>query len=302
MLFVALFVPIVTHAASFDCSKAATHVEKWICSNDELSLLDNALAAEYQIATASAEPDSQLKRDQRRWLTQRNACRNSACVASAYEVRLLQLRAITCTRDLASGACAEGPPQKLPRTADGRLLLLDRYECRIGFGDSGKGKGQDEAIRIQADCIEAGIYDPCEDAGGKWGEAQCAWANMEVAERRIHRATNRLIASSARSKQSGDLSSELAASQQRWLAARDTSCRERNERYFAYEQSSDGDELPPDDAEKLGFCFRRLAEERAEDLEYFSDQVTASNSRLERTRLLEFLRDEPLVRAAQPIR
>lgn len=292
-----LALPLGALAASFDCSKATTQVEKSICSNEELSRLDEALASEYRTATL-AESDSRLRLDQRRWLARRNACGNTACIVKAYEARLLQLRAITCTRDLSSGACADGNPDKLPRTADGRIMLLSREECRIGFGDGGKPvQGQAEATEVQADCIEAGIYDPCDDAGGKWGEAQCAWAHAQVAQRRIRRAAERLVASARMSS----LPSELKGSSERWEKARESYCGERNERYIAYENSSENEETPPDDAEKFGFCFRRLAEERAEDFEYHLGRITSANSPTERTRLLEFLRDDPLARAAQVI-
>jgi len=305
LLLTVLLLPFLACAASFDCSKAVTYVEKQICSNDELSRLDDALATEYQTATTSYESESRVRQDQRRWLLQRNACRSRTCITAAYEKRILELQRANCTRDLATGKCALEPPQKLPRTADGRLLLSTREECRSGsdahFDGTIRFDGQGDAIRIQADCIEAGIYDPCDDAGGTWGDAQCAWAHMEVAERRIQRAEKRLIAFSSQSKDTRELSEAFTRSRRRWEEAREKFCVERNRRY-ATSQSESGAESPPDDAEKLGYCSRRLAEERADDLEYFVREAQTSNTRLERTRLLDFLRDDPPARAAQPIR
>src|SRR5437773_12171104 len=117
LLLTVLLVPFLGHAVSFDCNKAVTHVEKQICSNAELSRLDDALAAEYQIATTSHESESRVRQDQRRWLLQRNACRTQACITAAYERRILDLQRANCTRDLATGKCASEPRRKVPRTA-----------------------------------------------------------------------------------------------------------------------------------------------------------------------------------------
>jgi uncharacterized protein len=59
-------------AASFDCNKAATWVEKSVCSNPELSKLDEELAKAYHDALASLSPEGQeeTKQYQRQWLKQ----------------------------------------------------------------------------------------------------------------------------------------------------------------------------------------------------------------------------------------
>jgi uncharacterized protein YecT (DUF1311 family) len=57
-------------AASFDCNKAATWVEKTVCSNPELSKLDDELAKAYKDALASLSPEGQkeTKQYQKQWL------------------------------------------------------------------------------------------------------------------------------------------------------------------------------------------------------------------------------------------
>ena len=57
-------------AASFDCKKAATWVEKTVCSNPELSKLDEDLAKAYSDALASLSPEGQqeTKQYQKQWL------------------------------------------------------------------------------------------------------------------------------------------------------------------------------------------------------------------------------------------
>ncbi len=79
-------------AASFDCAKAATTVEKLVCTHDTLSGLDDDLAATYRQAAALSKPgDSEPKASQRAWLKQRNVCADAECVAAAYHARIAEL-------------------------------------------------------------------------------------------------------------------------------------------------------------------------------------------------------------------
>jgi len=57
-------------AASFDCKKAASWVEKTVCSNPELSKLDEQMAKAYQDTLASLSPEGQkeTKQYQKQWL------------------------------------------------------------------------------------------------------------------------------------------------------------------------------------------------------------------------------------------
>lgn len=82
----AWFAPI-SHSQSFDCDKAATTVEKTICSDSELSRLDEALEQAYS-ATLRQHEVGRIRATQLRWLAQRNACRAQPCIRSAYLARL----------------------------------------------------------------------------------------------------------------------------------------------------------------------------------------------------------------------
>ncbi len=73
-------------AASFDCAKAGTTVEKLICGNSELSKLDDQLAAAYADTLKSPDPAS-LKAEQKVWLKVRNRCSDVACIQAAYRQR-----------------------------------------------------------------------------------------------------------------------------------------------------------------------------------------------------------------------
>lgn len=82
-------------AASFDCSKASTRVERGICVDEELSELDVHLATYFRkiISNRSRDDAAQLKKAQRQWLAEvRNQCPDTDCVKLAYLTRLAELR------------------------------------------------------------------------------------------------------------------------------------------------------------------------------------------------------------------
>ena len=79
------------HAASFDCKKAATFVEKQVCSNNTLGKLDEALAENYRYMLASDIGDGarkHLRESQRSWLKERNRCTTAYCVEALYKLRV----------------------------------------------------------------------------------------------------------------------------------------------------------------------------------------------------------------------
>jgi len=84
-------IPSVIHAASFDCSKATSEVEKLICGNDELSKLDESLNKAYLQALEWKDIKNRIIKDQRQWLKVRNACKNAERLKHAYEARIKEL-------------------------------------------------------------------------------------------------------------------------------------------------------------------------------------------------------------------
>lgn len=80
-------------AASFDCGKAVGYAEAAVCEFSDLSELDDKLSTVYQAARADATAmaRSQIERDQRNWLQQRNSCLDRVCLQSAYEHRIREL-------------------------------------------------------------------------------------------------------------------------------------------------------------------------------------------------------------------
>jgi uncharacterized protein len=81
-----------SHAASFDCSKASSNVEKTICASPALSKLDDELAADYKGARSATVDLQTLQANQRSWLRERNACSSENCISKAYTLRIGQLR------------------------------------------------------------------------------------------------------------------------------------------------------------------------------------------------------------------
>lgn len=80
------------HAASFDCAKAATSIEKTICSDDQISALDNQLMQSYKKSMSTSANADALKSEQRSWLANvRNKCQDAACLRQAYTYRISSL-------------------------------------------------------------------------------------------------------------------------------------------------------------------------------------------------------------------
>jgi len=87
-----LFFTTLAQAASFDCTKAATEIEKIICSDSELSKLDESLNVAYLRALKRTDILNQVIKSQRQWLIhERNECHDAACIKSAYKTRIKEL-------------------------------------------------------------------------------------------------------------------------------------------------------------------------------------------------------------------
>ena len=82
----------VAYAASFDCAKATTTIEKQICADDQLSALDSQLAQLYMESRSNSANADLLKSEQRAWLTTvRNKCDDPECLRQAYTARIASL-------------------------------------------------------------------------------------------------------------------------------------------------------------------------------------------------------------------
>ena len=98
-----LLCSVYLNAASFDCKKASTQIEKEICSNDKLGKLDEELAFVYKTTKKLFAEEERhvnaLRKDQIEWMKTRNTeCRAitqqsiAACVQNHYNFRINELR------------------------------------------------------------------------------------------------------------------------------------------------------------------------------------------------------------------
>jgi uncharacterized protein len=91
---VPLLISVGANAASFDCARAYSRVEKLICSTGALSDLDSQLQDVYTRAQARAQDGDTVRSDQRAWRNNvRDACQDEVCLTDAYNNRIASVRA-----------------------------------------------------------------------------------------------------------------------------------------------------------------------------------------------------------------
>lgn len=104
LLAFGILVPEAVLAASFDCAKATTNVEKIICSDVKLSKMDEALNNAYHVSLKDSGNAGDVRREQKQWIADtRNACRDAKCLSEAYSIRISQLQ------EKSSGSGAQCP-------------------------------------------------------------------------------------------------------------------------------------------------------------------------------------------------
>jgi len=86
-LFFFLVIPQSLLSASFDCNSEKTNIEKLICSNSEISVLDNDLSKAYFDTKNLAKKPNLFKKNQLEWLKKRNKCKNESCIINEYKTR-----------------------------------------------------------------------------------------------------------------------------------------------------------------------------------------------------------------------
>lgn len=93
-----VFAAGIVQAASFDCSKAKTKIEKTVCADPQLSALDEKLASTYRTMLEKLSPEGQrqLREGQRQWLKALpDDCPLESvlrpCIQAAYNDRLREL-------------------------------------------------------------------------------------------------------------------------------------------------------------------------------------------------------------------
>lgn len=80
-------------APTFNCDRAATQAEKFICGDDELASLDREMARAFRQWRSVAGPRLRdIEAEQRNWrVGVRDACGDAACVANTMRQRIAQI-------------------------------------------------------------------------------------------------------------------------------------------------------------------------------------------------------------------
>ena len=79
-------------------------MEKVICSENQLSDLDDQLSQSYKNAMANTMDQSSLKAEQRAWLTNvRNKCQDSLCIRRVYKERIAALNNSPAASNISGG-------------------------------------------------------------------------------------------------------------------------------------------------------------------------------------------------------
>ncbi|TCV74179.1 MULTISPECIES: lysozyme inhibitor LprI family protein [Methylomonas] len=94
--FVFLFLWSVStpYAASFDCNKVQSKIERKICSDQSLSKLDDELSIIYRKVLDRISIPGQIKAEQSIWLKKRNQCLDIPCIHTEYQQRIDDLNKV----------------------------------------------------------------------------------------------------------------------------------------------------------------------------------------------------------------
>ena len=95
-------------AASFDCAKAATKIEKFICRDAGLSKLDEDLNKAYLKLLERNDVKQQAVRNQKQWLKDvRNTSQSVECLKNAYATRIKEINSLS-----SSTTTSDSPSEK----------------------------------------------------------------------------------------------------------------------------------------------------------------------------------------------
>lgn len=128
-LFGWLVMSLPAQAASFDCGKAVSKIEKFICGDDELSKLDETLSKTYrQALKRSGDDKQQVIKEQRFWLKITHmSCKDAACLKELYAKRIHELTEYSYVPSH-FGACETDPNHTMQQIIDdGVMNFLSKH-------------------------------------------------------------------------------------------------------------------------------------------------------------------------------
>jgi uncharacterized protein len=135
---------VAAAAASFDCGKAATPVEKAICGNPVLSKADERLAETFATALKETLNPQSLRAEQRQWLLSRNKVKDMTALGGAYDERIGALEA---TIDRWRAMQHEIDEAELAKRCIASPDAPDDVTCSVEESDA--IKSQDDMFRYQ---------------------------------------------------------------------------------------------------------------------------------------------------------
>lgn len=177
------------HAASFDCGKSTTQVERTICATPDLSEMDETLQEVYEPTVARESANSGLKASQRAWLAQRGKCVDAACLRQLYDKRITELACGYNNTGSAIGANLCYSQQQ--RQADQQLKPLEERHARQ-LAASAESPGRVKALVADERKAWRNYRDVhCELEGEAWGGAP-GWKNATSASCSVEETRKRI--------------------------------------------------------------------------------------------------------------
>lgn len=139
-------------AAGFDCAKAKTKNEKWICASEAISKLDDNMNYQYQNLLKLYVQNQAIRQWQKEWLkSDQLKCQDSDCLERAYKKRIAELKSANNAE-----ANTKGYTGKYTRIINGKidsnqadLLLIGLSGQRVFISGTSiwKNPGSPENVR-----------------------------------------------------------------------------------------------------------------------------------------------------------
>lgn len=120
LLFFFLSLSLAAEAASFDCTRARSYSEKLICSDPELSKLDESLGADYRAAKKRTGNSKEFRDFARQNWLKREACTTPECVKAWFFNSRVTYRIIARGDPEEVLGSSFGAPARAPAAASGR--------------------------------------------------------------------------------------------------------------------------------------------------------------------------------------
>ena len=142
-------------AVSFDCQKAATFVEKAVCQDPVLSVLDDKLSAAFNTALNNSSNPKALKKQQLNWLkTKRNICQTNACLEKAYSERIVELSNVANPSGGVSGEYVRYDENGKPDALSASITVLSLEKGKVKILGSAIWSGDPQSGNVHTGEVE----------------------------------------------------------------------------------------------------------------------------------------------------